>query len=366
MDPDQRGSVKGLHKRRLDSKPKPYPRLVETSDAVRPQVRGINVAGLEFGTEKPEFSNNTPGMLGRDYFLSCKATFDDLAGAGFGSFRIPFRWERIQPRLRGPLDPDGVQHLRLLISLAEQAGASALIDLHNYGRYSMQLESGPARCGFDEEYDGFTPLDADDFADLWARLSHALSGQRGLLGYGLMNEPHDLPAGAWVGASRAAVEAIRSQGDKTPIYVAGDRWSDASRWDTVNPESPWIEDPLGLVTYEAHCYLDHDGSGHYELSYEQELDYDPELGQRARRRLQPFLTWLEEWGVPGCLGEFAVPCEHVSWTALLPEMLQLLDEACVPTYWWAAGDHWGDYPLALRPAVEHDTPCPAQAKLLPG
>jgi len=61
-----------------------------------------------------------------------------------------------------------------------------------------------------------------------------------------------------------------------------------------------------------------------------------------------------------------VPCEDERWTALLPEMLKMLDEACVPAYWWAAGDHWGDYPLALQPADEHDVACLAQVKLFPG
>jgi endoglucanase len=238
-----------------------------------------------------------------------------------------------------------------------------VLDLHNYGRYTTLLDEAAVACPLEEAVDGLVRLSSDHLADFWSRISHALSGQPGIIGYGLMNEPHDLAAGAWVRASRAAVEAIRREGDRTPIYVAGDRWSDAGRWTQVNPTSPWIEDPENKITYEAHCYLDHDGSGQYELTYEEELDYDPYIKGRAAKRLGPFLGWLKEWGVEGALGEFAVPCQNEPWTALLPEMMKLLDEAHVPSYWWAAGEYWGDYPLSLQPPCEQEPPRSAQLEL---
>ena len=353
MEPVRRRFARGLHAPLpAASEPRNGPRALGPAPAAQPLPRWISVAGLEFGTQLTGFCNAFPGRLGHDYFLNRTATFERLVQAGFRSFRIPFRWERIQPHLQAPLDPDGVQHLRLLINLARRAGGEVLLDLHNYGRYVQNVNGEATECGLEEEFDGEVLVGAHHLADLWARMAHAFSGIPGILGYGLMNEPHDLPDGAWVSASKAASSAIRAEGDRTPLYVAGDRWSSAAHWDEVNPAAPWIDDPLGLVTYEAHCYLDHNGSGEYRHSYAEELEMDPDLKERGEERLEPFLKWLEDHGAKGFLGEFAVPAKDPHWCALLPNVLDRLDGARVQTAWWAAGERWGDYPLSLQP--RHD------------
>jgi endoglucanase len=339
------------------------PRPVGPAPSARPLPRWISVAGLEFGTQRTGFCNAFPGRLGQDFFLNRAATFERLAEAGFRSFRIPFRWERIQPQLMGALDPDGVQHLRLLINLARRAGGEVLLDLHNYGRYAQHVDGEALACGLEEEFDGRVLVGAQHLADLWARMAHAFSGIPGILGYGLMNEPHDLPDGAWVAASQAATAAIRAEGDQTPLFVAGERWSSAAHWSLVNPAAPWIEDPLGRVTYEAHCYLDQNGAGEYHHSYTQELEMDSGLTERGEKRLEPFLNWLEENDADGFLGEFAVPAQDHRWCALLPRLLNRLDAARVQTAWWAAGERWGDYALSLQPKGDADALTPAQAQL---
>ena len=354
---------RGLHAPLPASEPRTGPRALGPAPATRPLPRWISVAGLEFGTERTGFCNAFPGRLGEDYFLNRAETFERLTKVGFRSFRIPFRWERIQPQLLGPLDPDGVQHLRLLINLARRAGGEVLLDLHNYGRYAQHVDGEAVACGLEEEFDGQVLVGAQHLADLWARMAHAFSGIPGILGYGLMNEPHDLPDGAWVSASQAASAAIRAEGDRTPLFVAGDRWSSAAHWDLVNPAAPWIDDPLGLVTYEAHCYLDQNGAGEYHHSYAQELEMDPDLQERGEERLEPFLRWLEEHDADGFLGEFAVPAQDHRWCALLPRLLDRLDGARVQTAWWAAGERWGDYALSLQPRGEAEANLPAHAQL---
>ena len=363
MDPVRRRLPRGLHASFPASEPRNGPRPLGPAPEAEPLPRWISVAGLEFGTHRAGFCNAFPGRMGQDYFLSRASTFDRLAKAGFRSFRIPFRWERIQPHPFGPLDPDGVQHLRLLITLARRAGGEALLDLHNYERYFQSVDGEATACGLEEEFDGQVLIGSEHLADLWARMAHAFSGVPGVLGYGLMNEPHDLPDGAWVSASQAASAAIRGEGDRTPLYVAGDRWSSAAHWDTVNPAAPWIDDPLGRITYEAHCYLDQDGSGEYHLSYAEELEMDPDLKQRGEKRLEPFLRWLREHGAEGFLGEFAVPVEDHRWCGLLPRFLDRLDGARVQTAWWAAGERWGDYALSLQPRDNAEETLPAEAQL---
>jgi endoglucanase len=178
-----------------------------------------------------------------------------------------------------------------------------------------------------------------------------------------MNEPHDLPKGAWVEASAAAARAIRAGNDSTRLFVAGDRWSSAAHWERVNPSTPWIDDPLNKVSYEAHCYLDQNGAGEYLLDYQEELAFDPNLAERAATRVKPFLRWLEENEAEGFLGEFAVPAGDTRWLPLLRDLLARMDAAKVPTAWWAAGEHWGDYPLSLQPRRSREAPHPVELEL---
>jgi endoglucanase len=325
--------------------------------------RWISLAGLEFGTLLRGFSNANPGKLGQDFFLSGKQSFEKLAAMGFQSVRIPFRWERLQPELNGALSPDGVQALRHQLSLARAAGVSVMIDLHNYGRYSREQDGKVEELKLGEQLGGAVPLGAAELSDFWSRMSRAFRGQPNLIGYGLMNEPHDLPPGAWVEASAAAAQAIRAGGDSARLFVAGNRWSSAAHWERVNPATPWIEDSLNKVSYEAHCYLDQNGSGEYALDYQEELDFDPNLAARAATRLKPFLRWLEENEAEGFLGEFAVPTGDARWLPLLRDMVARLDAAKVTTAWWAAGEHWGDYPLALEPRRSREAPHPIEYEL---
>ena len=336
--------------------------LAPPSGAAR-MPRCINLAGLEFGTRSAEFSNANPGRVGHEYFLNGKKIFERLEAMGFQSVRMPFRWERIQPVLGGPLSPDGIQALRHQLSLARSAGLGVMLDLHNYGRYSVEQDGKRRELQLGESAPDGSTLGASELADCWARLSRAFRGQPNLVGYGLMNEPHDLSKGAWVEASALAAKAIREGGDSTRLYVAGDRWSSAAHWERVNPSSPWIEDPLNKVSYEAHCYLDQDGSGEYMLDFQEELSFDPNLPSRAATRLKPFLRWLEENHAEGFLGEFAVPANDPRWLPLLRDLITRMDAAGVPTAWWAAGEHWGDYPLALQPRRRRDAPQPVEDEL---
>ncbi|MDP6386541.1 MAG: hypothetical protein QGI93_10140, partial [Planctomycetota bacterium] len=115
-----------------------------------------------------------------------------------------------------------------------------------------------------------------------------------------------------------------------------------------------------------HCYFDHDGSGEYELSYEEELERDPTLPSRPTARLEPFLAWLSENRAKGFLGEFGLPIQSEQWSRLLPGFLDALDRAEVPAAWWAAGEGWGDYPLSMQPRPHGFDTSPASTELQRG
>jgi endoglucanase len=149
-----------------------------------------------------------------------------------------------------------------VLAQAAKSRLRVVLDLHNYGRFASP--AGVLTLGS-------PALPATDLADLWRRLARALGSSPALSGYGLMNEPHDLPGGApaWERASQLTVAAVRAVDRTTPILVAGYSYSSAARWPSVHPR-PWINPRSGPVLYEAHQYFDRDGSGTYRDSYQAE------------------------------------------------------------------------------------------------
>lgn len=361
MNSDRNDKMRGLHNAPDRSKARPHalPTLGEQSC----MPRWISIAGLELGTDRAGFCNQTPGKLGTDYYLNSSKTLHALAHSGFECFRIPFRWERLQPQLGGPLDPDGLQHLRLLLSVAKSVDVQVILDLHNFGSYTKWIDGVPVACGIDQEVNGQIEVTTEHFGDLWTRMGYAMSGLPNIVGYNLMHRPTNLPEGTWIRASQYAVESLRAEGDVTPIHIAGNAGSLTSQWKDSNPSNPWIHDPKNLITYEAACYLDQDQSGDYALPYDKELAFDPDLKDRATRRLKPFLRWLSQSGATGAISEFGVPADCPQWTKLLPGMLRDLDQNKVQTTWSAAGEQSGDSPLSLQPKAVIDELPLAQVEL---
>ncbi|WP_144018783.1 glycoside hydrolase family 5 protein [Demequina sp. NBRC 110056] len=227
---------------------------------------GVNLAGLEFGTGGA-FSNETPGELGVDYFAEPVASYAWLAQRGIDLVRLPVRWERLQPALDGELDAGQVEIVTAQLDAAAAAGIEVILDLHNYGAYVTP--HGAALLG--SEW-----LTEDQFVDVWLRLADAWGDHPAVVGYGLMNEPHDIggdsatAAATWESVSQAAVDALRAAGDERLILVAGYDWSSLARWAGTHPTG-WIDDPADAFRYEAHHYWDQHGAGEYSQSYADEL-----------------------------------------------------------------------------------------------
>ena len=235
-------------------------------------LRGIDGAGGEFGAPAVDgtsgFSNANPGGYGQAYHYDQQATFDYLASRGIKVVRIPFRWERLQRRLRAPLDSGELSRLKAVVARAGRAGLEVILDMHNYGGYYLSAGGQGVRRTI-----GSAECSIPDFADVWRRISEAFRGDPTVIGYGLMNEPAEMasagslsPAVVWQRASQAALDAIRASGDHKVIMVAGYFWSSIPQWLKWNPR-PWIHDPENNYRYEGHHYWDPDGSGTYGASY---------------------------------------------------------------------------------------------------
>jgi endoglucanase len=324
--------------------------------------RGVSLAGPEFGTQRPGFSNASPGVFGQDYTYNSEQTVAYFCARGVSLLRLPLRWERLQPRLGQALDEGELSRVKGFVGWAQRHGGEVILDVHNYGRYVLGGR-WPRECVIDQPAAGTAGVTCGDFADLWRRLSGAFRDEPAVHAYGLMNEPHDMGSSDWAGISQAAVDAIRCEGDRKRILVAGDGWSSAERFAEVNGRRAWVEDPWGEVLYEAHCYFDHDHSGRYERDYAAELAADARLEERGALRLRPFLRWCEANRVRGFVGEFGVPPDP-RWQPVLARFLEALDQAGMEGCYWAAGEWWGAYPLSIQPGPESQSPAPQLEALL--
>ncbi len=299
------------------------------------QRRGVNLSGAEFG------QTVFPGALGKEYTFNTEKSFQYFSAKSLNLLRVPVRWERLQPVLRGALDQPYLNLLKTNSAWAKASGARIVIDVQNFGRYisaGQELVIGNGR------------VTAADLTDLWVKLSAEFRGDDGVYAYGLMNEPHDMGAGDWKSISQTVLSAIRAAGDTKMILVPGDSWSSAEAWPRVHGTNAWINDPAANFAFEAHTYFDSDNSGTYKQSYDQELGRNPSLAQIGPARLAPFVDWCRANKVQGFLGEFGVPDNDARWLTVLDNFLAALDASGMDGLYWAAGEWWGNYPLSIQPS----------------
>jgi endoglucanase len=305
---------------------------------------GVNLSGAEWGDE------TLPGQPGRHYTFHSERSYRYWASKGLGLIRLAFRWERLQPELRGPLEPAHLALLRQSARWAQESGVKLIIQPHNFGRYRI-FEGGRHNEYIidDDPYWSTARVTRHDFADLWARLSQEFRGDAGIHGYDLMNEPHDMGRGDWRRISQCAVDAIRASGDARLILVPGDDWSSAAKWSAANGPSSWIADPANNFQYEAHCYFDREGSGAYKHTYDEEAAVIPDLPHHGQRRVAPFIEWCRANGVRGYLGEVGAPWDDARWLTVLDNTLETVTEAGMDATYWAAGEWWEGYRIGIQP-----------------
>ena len=252
---------------------------------------GVSLAGAEFGSQRPEFSNRNPGICGRDYIYPSEPTITYFAQQGLGLLRLPFRSERLQPELGQPLDAAELQRIHQVLHLAAEHDAQVILDLHNYARYRMVVSGRTRSVVIDESVGGETPMSRAALADFWRRAAEEFADSRAIAGFGLMNEPHDFGGADWKVISQTAVTSIRSVDHHVTIFVAGEGWSNAHRFEEVNGPRAWIDDPANGPCSEAHCYFDDDATGQYRQATRPSWPMIRELHDHGANRVSPFVEW---------------------------------------------------------------------------
>jgi endoglucanase len=303
-----------------------------------PRFYGVNLASAEFAPEK------LPGVAGKDYIYPTRETAAPFAAMGMNSVRLPILWERIQPEPMGPLDAEEVKRLEASLDDLSQF-RQVIVGIHNYGRYKGRpLARGRG---------GGAAL-----ADLWRRLAERTK-DRPNVAFGLMNEPHGIPAAEWRAVAEEAAAAIRKTGATNLLLVPGTNWTGGHSWERGGSASnaavmKGFADPGRNYVFEIHQYLDSNSSGSNPGCVSARV---------GRERLEGVTRWLREQRAQAILGEFGGDRSETCLAAL-DDLLSFLREngdVWVGWNYWAGGDWWGDYMYSIQPKDGRQAP---QAALL--
>ncbi|MDB5891678.1 MAG: Twin-arginine translocation pathway signal [Polaromonas sp.] len=369
---------------------------------------GTNLSGMEWG--RPGLRHGLSSQPNIHFTVPRKADIAYLAANGFRKNRLPIQWELLQPMLH---DTQANQGARIAIGEPGQfhatyesyitgvldahaaVGATCIVDLHNSCRYrdfryqpdgaviGLAVPPGALLRPYTRSRDQIwtrifslepgATLTQAHFVDFWTRAARKWMKHPGFGGYGLMNEPHDMPKpGSLVGSDEegadaredlaiwpayalAAIRAIRASDPKGLIYVSGNQWSAAMAMGTKNPGFP-LEG--GNLIYEVHMYLDAFNNG-------ATFDYDTEVGKKMSAgfgrgsihrmtgvdRLRLATDWARKEKVKLALTEVGMPIDDIRWRDMFLPAAQHAHEADCEIYTWMGGNHWPirNYPINQVP-----------------
>jgi endoglucanase len=231
-----------------------------------------------------------------------------------------------------------------------------LLEMHNYGTYYLDESTSmglPGQIG----------ISNSRLADLWSQIAARYKGNS-FVWFDLMNEPNKQTALEWVKTSNAIAAAIRATGATNKIIFQGTAWDGAWTWASSGNAEHMLKayDPDNNFAFEAHQYLDGNGSGTSPTCV-------PGAGST---RLDPFTTWLQKYGFQGIIGE-------VGWAAndvCTIEAKALLDHwrsattssgggGYIGLTYWANGPWWPDgYMYLGEPRPFPNGPEPVQLRTL--
>lgn len=274
--------------------------------------RGVNLSGAEFG--------GRDGVVDQQYTYPSDKIVGYFRSKRMNTVRLPFLWERLQPALGQPLAEAELGRVKNAVAMMRKAGMQVILDPHNYATYN-------------DEQIGSRIVSVEDFADFWKRLATAFANEDGV-SFGLMNEPHDMPARNWLPSANAAIAAIRQAGAKNLILVPGTNWTGAHSWEASNAAVMLgVTDPGNNYAFEVHQYLDSDFSGTHPACTR---------ADDAVAALKSMTTWLRDNDKRGFLGEFGGSGEAECLTGLAGMVAVVNDAKDVWTGWtyWVAGDWW--------------------------
>lgn len=211
------------------------------------------------------------------------------------------------------------------INYITSAGAYAIVDPHNFGRFYGSIIE-----------------DTTGFGTFWENLAAQYKSNSKVI-FDTNNEYHDEDQTLVLELNQAAINGIRAAGATTQyIAVEGNAYSGAWTWTEYNTNLVNLTDPYNKIVYEMHQYLDSDGSGTSDVCVDSTIGVD---------RVTSATAWLKANGKVAILGEFAGGANSVCEEAIEGMLDYLRDNSDVwyGALWWGGGPWWGDYIYSFEP-----------------
>lgn len=307
----------------------PVPAAAPTTAATagRRPLTGVNVSGAEFGS--------VPGRINQDYVYPNAVELDYYAASGARIVRIPFRWERLQPALYGPLATVDRAALQSVVRNARARGLVVVLDMHDYAR---RRPNGEAKANAAV---GTVDLGASALTDAWTKIAADYRDDPNVW-LGLMNEPSGLAVADWWRVAQQLVVDLRGQRVTNKLLVPGGSWTGAHSWLSSGNavQAARFTDPGRNYAFELHQYLDKDSSGTQGT-----------CSAGSASRVDAALSWAEQTLVPLFFGEIAAGASaacQVEYDAVL----QKLNASPAVIGWtaWGGGRWWNtSYMFRLAP-----------------
>ena len=363
---------------------------------------GTNLSGMEWA--KPGLRYGQSTMPNVNFTVPRKADVAYIASTGYSKNRLPIQWELLQPMLHdtyanaaaqaaignpGEFHAAYASYITDVLDAHAAAGIKCIIDCHNYCRYQdfrfqadgsvigLTVPSNPLLRPYTTDSSqvqvrifalaaGAT-LKQSNFNDFWTRVASKWKDHPGFGGYGLMNEPHDLPQPGstvastsgedlmiWPTFAQAAINAIRAIDGVNPIYLSGNEWDAAMTIGTKNPAWPLAGTNL---IYEVHMYLDAFSNGAC-------FDYDTEVAKNftagfgtgsinldtGMNRIKLATDWAAAYGVKLALTEVGMPLDDSRWEEMFTRAVNYARQQGVEIYTWMGGNHWPLHNYAINHA----------------
>lgn len=291
---------------------------------------GVNLSGGEFGS--------SGSRIWYGYTYPNAKEIAHFAAKGFKIVRMPFRWERLQPTIYGPLSVPDRNALKASVDKALSLGLVVVLDMHNFGQRGTPANG--------TQIVGSAYVTDDALVDAWVKIMEDYRGQPNVW-IGMMNEPNRQTADAWWKSANVIARGIRKQRIKNRLMVPGTAWTGAHSWFSSGNASraEAFVDPANNFAFEVHQYLDAYSSG---------TQYACKAGAGAR--MDAVIAWAEKRKVKLFAGEIAGSGD-AQCAIEYPRMLQRLNASPAVIGWtaWGGGSWWNKSYIYRLPSDDTTT-----------
>ncbi len=329
--------------------PTPTPTPTPTPSVGTMGLVGVNMSGISFNPWVPNAVAETHYRVPKEKHIK------KYADLGCTIIRLPFAAERIITGQGSALVQKTVDEIMSVMDLCQKYGIKVLIECHNYYRFWQAVPVGGSPRNpknTTTTYNGQTfewkvigkdgcPINDAGLANMWLRIVNQFKDHPAIWGYGLMNEPHNRGDGydvnsLWPVAAQLCIDTIRQQDRKNRIVINGNAYSTAKNWVTYSDSLKNLTDPVNLLVYDAHHYLDKGATGGGQWADRNEV-FDSQAGILM---VKPFVDWLIANGKTGIIGEHGYPEGNASAELATNVMTKYLIDNKVASFQWCAGPGW--------------------------